>query len=579
MTKDIDFMAYADENTPPDIVLKMLHAAQRDKLTSLEREALLSTENAHLKVKLFGKSSERRKKPKEPDPQVFDEAKATADDLTKDEAIAVATGVLDQSTDNVTIKAPEKTKKEKIRKPIPAEYPRVEVIHDLNDDQKVCSCGCQMTSFGMDISEQLDVVPAYIRVLRHKRLKYACKSCEEGVKTAPVVTQAISKCMAAPGLLAHVAVSKYDDHLPLYRQSEIWGRMGVELSRATISSWVLKMGSALSPLIHHMQHHIVHSIYVKADETTIQVLRTPQKSDMSKSYMWVYMNANTPKPAVVYDYQETRQGERAKEFLNGFQGVLQTDGYSGYHCVTSQEGITAMGCWAHARRKFHDVYKLAKQEGVASKALEMIGKLYTIEAEIKEESNGIKLKTRQEKSTPILDAFYQWLNEIKPNVQPKGGLAKAIGYALNQKEHLMYYVKDGAVDIDNNKAERHIKPFAVGRKNWLFMGSPDGARAGATLLSLIETAKLNGLNPEGYLKHVLSHKIDGTDRKLIESLMPWNVRLPEEYPPPAQIDDEQTINYGKDLKKYNYFLEDLNGTCEGFSHFVRYQWGSVDGYV
>jgi hypothetical protein len=301
------------------------------------------------------------------------------------------------------------------------------------------------------------------------------------------------------------------------------------------------MGSALAPLIHHMQNHIVKGGYVKADETTIQVLRTPKKSNASKSYMWVYMNANTPKPAVVYDYQETRHGEFAKEFLDGFQGVLQTDGYSGYHCVTSQKGITAMGCWAHARRKFHDVYKLAKQEGIASKALEMIGKLYGIEAEIKDEPINIKLKVRFEKSTPILDAFYHWLNEIKPNVQPKGGLDKAINYALNQQEQLMYYVKDGSVDIDNNKAERHIKPFAVGRKNWLFMGSPDGAKAGATLLSLIETAKLNGLNPEGYLTHVLSHKIEGTDKHLIENLMPWNVRLPEEYPPP-QLDDEQTIN-------------------------------------
>ena len=541
MIKDIDFMARVDENTPPDIVFKMLLAAQRDKLTSLEREVHLSTEVAHLKVKLFAQSSEKIKKPKDPDPKVFDEAKATADDLAKDEAIAVTTGELNQALSDVAIEAQEKTKKSRGRKPIPAEYPRVEVIHDLTDDQKVCSCGCHMTVFGMNVTEQLDVVPAYIRVLQHKRLKYACKSCQEGVKTAPVVITAISKCMAAPGLLAHVAVAKFDDHLPLYRQSEIWDRMGVPLSRATLSAWILKMGSALAPLIHHMQHRIVQSVYVKADETTIQVLKTPKKSDTSKSYMWVYMNANTSKPAVVYDYQETRQGERAKEFLNGFQGVLQTDGYSGYHCVTSQEGITAMGCWAHARRKFYDVYKLAKQEGIASKALDMIGKLYAIEAEIKDATPATKLKLRGKKSTLILDAFYQWLTQIKPNVQPKGGLDKAIGYALNQKEQLMYYLKDGFVDIDNNKAERHMKPFAVGRKNWLFMGSPDGAKAGATLLSLIETAKLNGLNPEGYLKHVLSHKIDATDEHLIETMMPWNVTLSEEYPPP-QIDDEPIIN-------------------------------------
>eukprot|EP01035_Chromulina_nebulosa_P037592 gene37592-50750_t len=222
-------MVRVDKNTPPDIVFKMLLAAQRDKLTSLEREVHLSTEVAHLKVKLFGQSSEKIKKPKDPDPQVFDEAKATADDLAKDTAIAVTTGELNQALSDVAIEAQEKTKKSRGRKPIPAEYPRVDVIHDLSDDQKVCSCGCQMTAFGMDVTEQLDVVPAYIRVLQHKRLKYACKSCQEGVKIAPVVITAISKCMAAPGLLAHVAVAKFDDHLPLYRQSEIWDRMGVPL--------------------------------------------------------------------------------------------------------------------------------------------------------------------------------------------------------------------------------------------------------------------------------------------------------------------------------------------------------------
>ena len=540
MIEEIDFMARVDENTPPDIVFKMLLAAQRDKLISLEREVRLSTEVAYLKVKVFGRSSEKTKKPKAPDPDIFDEAKATADDLAKENAIAVATEALHHAASDVVIETPETPKKSKARKPIPAEYPRVEVIHDLSEDQKTCSCGCQMTSFGMDVSEQLDVVPAYIRVLQHKRLKYACTSCQEGVKIAPVVTQAVSKSMAAPGLLAHVAVLKFDDHLPLYRQSEIWDRMGVELSRATLSAWILKMGSTLSPLVSMLQHHIVQSDYVKADETTAQVLKTPQKKDTSQSYMWVYMTGRHPKPAVVYDYQESRKGDFAKTFLKGFKGVLQTDGYSGYHGVVAQEDITAMGCWAHARRKFHDVYKVGQQEGVASKALEIIGKLYTIEAEIKNMTPDIQLQTRQERSKPIVDAFYQWLLDIKPNVQPKGGLDKAITYALNQKEQLVYYLKDGRIDMDNNSAERQIRPFAIGRKNWLFMGSPDGARAGATLLSLIESAKLNGLNPEGYLKHVLSHKIDETDQPLIENLMPWNVQLPKEYPPPKIMEDQTT---------------------------------------
>lgn len=539
MIEDIDFMAKVDENTPPDVVFKMLLAAQRDKLKSLEREVRLSNENAYLKCIAFGRSSEKlkkHKKPKEPDPQVFDEAQAKPDDLKNDTALSVFTETLDQTTDTVDIEPLKTEKKSKTRKPIPPIYQRIDVIHDLPEDQKICSCGCAMTNFGADVSEQLSVVPAHIQVLRHKRLKYACKTCETGVKMAPVQTQAIPKCMAAPGLLAHVAVSKFDDHLPLFRQSEIWNRMGVEISRSTLSAWILKMGEALNPLVKHLQKHITQSSYVKADETTVQVLKTPQKSNISQSYMWVYLTGHHPQKAVVYDYQSSRHGDHAQNFLMGFpkkfQGVLQTDGYSGYHALTSKEGITGMGCFAHARRKFYDVWKLTQKEGIASKALEIIEKLYHVEAEIKDQSVEVKLKTRQEKSKPILDAFYQWLNEIKPHIQPKSGIDKAVQYALNQQKQLSYFVQDGRVDMDNNDAERCIKPFAVGRKNWLFMGSPQGAKAGAAILSLIESAKLNGLNPEGYLKHVLSHKIDANHEVLIESLMPWNVTLEDEYPPP-----------------------------------------------
>ena len=536
MIEDIDFLADVDENTPPEVLFKMLLAARRGYFSSLEREVILSNTVAYLKCSVFGKSSEKRKKP---DLQLFDEAKASADDLTQDHPLVIATQTLDESVNAVRVNTQEVTQKSKARKPINLNFPRIDVVHDLRDDQKMCVCGCTLTAFGADVTEQLQVVPAYIQVLRHKRLKYSCQSCKEGVKIAPVCSQAISKTLAAPGLLAHVAVAKFDDHLPLNRQAEIWNRLGVNLCRATLSSWVLKMGSALSPLLTHLQAHVCQGDYIKADETPLQVLKTPNKSNTSNSYMWVYCNANTPKPAVVYDYQKTRHGEHAKDFLKGFQGVLQTDGYAGYHTVTSQSGVQGMGCMAHARRKFYDVFQLTKQEGIASKALDMMGKLYAIEAEMKDEAVDVKLKVRQEKSKIILEAFYEWLIQIKGSVQPKGSLDKAITYALNQREHLSYFLRNGRVDIDNNSAERCMKPFAVGRKNWLFMGSPEGAKAGAVLLSLIETAKLNGLNPEGYLTHVLSHKMRQDDPQFIESLMPWNVTLTSEYPPPqTQIDDK-----------------------------------------
>lgn len=529
MEDDIDFMADVDDTTPPELVLKMLLAAQRDKLKSLEEKVFLSNENALLKIKLFGRSSEKGQR--QPDIHVFDEAKATPQDLEEDAPIVAETSTLDAALNEVD--PPQKEKKKKGRKPIPACYQRRDIIHDLPEHQKLCSCGCALSKIGEDVSEQLDVIPAQIYVKRHRRFKYACKTCQETVKITPVQNQAIPKSLGAPGLLAHVAVMKFDDHLPLYRQSEIWARLGVEISRATLSSWILKMGIAAAPLVRHLQKHLIQSGYVKADETVCQVLKTPEKSDKTNSYMWVYMTGNSPRSAVVYDYQESRKGGFAKEFLKGFQGVLQSDGYSGYTCVTEQTGITSQGCFAHARRKFQDVWKVAQKEGIASKALEVIGKLYDLECQIKDLTSDEKQNIREAQAKPILDAFHGWLLEIKPHVQAKGLLDKAIQYSLNQWDSLTYYVQNGEVAIDNNGAERRIKPFAIGRKNWLFMGSPEGAKAAATLYSLIETAKLNDVNPEGYLKFLLEHTIDANDTALMEKLMPWNANIENGYIKPS----------------------------------------------
>ena len=289
----------------------------------------------HLEAKLFASMSEKYKK----DPQVFDEAKAKGTELKEDKAFLKASKTYDKQTQKIDIKVEEKELKTGGRKPIPEKYDRIDIIHDLTEDEKVCDCGCKLTQFGEEVSEQLDIIPAKIYVKRHRRLKYACKQCQENVKIAPVQNQAVPKCLAAPGLLAHTAVLKFDDHLPLYRQSEIWERLGVDISRSTLSSWILKTGAALSPLVKYMQNHIVKSGYIKADESTLQVLKTPGKKDTSKSYMWVYMTGNNEQPAVVYDYQEGRHGEYAKEFLNGFKGVLQTDGYSGYNAVTDHKKV------------------------------------------------------------------------------------------------------------------------------------------------------------------------------------------------------------------------------------------------
>ncbi|CAO4835734.1 MAG: hypothetical protein FADNKDHG_01590 [Holosporales bacterium] len=515
-----------------------LFLSKCDRESALEKEnKILKEEIQLLRRKLFAKMREKYKN----DQQVFDEPKAGEEDLEADQAIQNASTKLDEKNKEINVQEPEKAVKKPGRRPIPEDYLRVEIIHDLSADEKICSCGCTLTQFGEEISEQLDVIPARIYVKRHRRLKYACKNCQENVKIAPVQNQAIAKCLAAPELLAYTAVLKYDDHLPLYRQSEVWDRLGVDISRSTLSSWILKIGDAVTPLIQEMQKHIVDSNYVMADETTVQVLRTFEKSNTTKSYMWVYMTGQSNQPAVVYDYQENRKGDHAQNFLNGFKGVFQTDAYRGYDQLTSKEGVASQGCWAHARRKFFDTWSVCKKEGVASKSLELIGKLYDIEREIASLSSLEKYKIRQEKSKPILDAFHTFLKDIQPNVQPKGLLNKAVQYTLNQWDALTFFLTDGKINIDNNAAERAIRPFAVGRKNWLFMGSPNGATAAANIYSLIESAKMNNLNPQGYLKYILEHKIDEGDAALIQKLMPWNPDLKnlidKDFPPPSTEND------------------------------------------
>jgi transposase len=558
LIKKYPFMGPIPKDASPEYLLKMLLSVPRGMLDMFEQNALLQNEKALLLMdkalllqKLYGKSSEKRKKTKDkkpdetPEPltQVFDEAVGTeeVEDNTIEEPDAESSTDMtsEKTLDQVVEEAlplknpedkPEKERPKRGRKPLPEGLFRENVLHELSEDKRFCSCGCLLSKIGEEISEQLELIPAQLKVLRHLRSKYACKTCQEGVITTPLPPQPIPKSMATPGLLAHVAVAKFDDHLPLYRQSEIWERLGVTLARSTLSNWILKMGTLLNPLVELMQTHIVNSDYVKADETTVQVLNEPERANVAKSYMWLYMTGAAINPAIVYVYEETRHGEHAKTYLEGFKGTLQTDGYSGYHCVVGQEGVSAAGCWAHARRKFFDVWTLAnKKEGAASKALDVIGKLYEIEEWMKEEKfdkNQIKAK-RQEKSKPILQAFHAWLIELQPKVPPKSPLATAITYALNQWQPLLQYLKDGRFTIDNNAAESQIRPFTVGRKNWLFMGNPLGAKAGAVLYSLIETAKANGLNPEKYLKFILE-KIPLLEPSNFVTLLPWNVQLPEE---------------------------------------------------
>ena len=316
------------------------------------------------------------------------------------------------------------------------------------------------------------------------------------------------------------------DHLPLYRQSTMLERLGVHISRATMSGWVLKCADLLSPLRNLLKNQIVSDTYVRADETTVQVLQETNRKDTTKSYMWVYLTGSHKNFAVVYEYQETRAGTGPEEFLKDFKGYLQTDAYSGYNGVTKKEGNTSLGCWGHARRKYVDVVKISQKPGKAAEIVGVIKGLYKIEEDMKERKltpEEVKI-IRQEKSKPILEELKKQLQKLILLVPPKNPLAKAIGYTLNNWKPLTVYLEDGRLDIDNNAAERAIRPFAIGRKNWLFMGNPKGAEAAAVIYSLIETAKGNGIEPYKYLRHVLE-TIPSIAPENLSSLLPWNVPL------------------------------------------------------
>lgn len=353
------------------------------------------------------------------------------------------------------------------RKPLPKDLPREQIIHDLLDAEKICACGSALHKMGEDRSEQLEFIPAQVKVLEHIRYKYACRSCCEGVKVAPLPPQPIPKSIAAPGLLAHVLVSKYNDHIPLYRQEHILQRYEIDIARSTLCHWVLRCGELFQPLIDLMKQQIIHHHYLCVDETPVQVLTEKGKAKLSNSYMWSYLTGPPENRLILYDYQSSRAGVAVTTFLEDFTGYLQTDGYAGYHTLQAKVAIKAVGCWAHARRKFVEIIKANKKARKAADAVNLIKQLYAIESEAKVQQLTIEgtQQLRQEKAKPILERFKLWLEETLKIVPPQSPIAKAIQYTLNQWNSLITYIEHGELMIDNNAVENAIRPFALGRKN------------------------------------------------------------------------------------------------------------------
>lgn len=485
--------------------LKLVIEQKNQRILALE-ELLANLTKRH-----FGTSSEKI------GPQqmeLFNEAEVVTEQ-------AEAVEIVEKTT---TIVEHQRRKKKRVS--IPAELERIEIIHDLTDAEKICPHDqTELKRIGCETHEQLDIVPAQIRVLKHIRYKYACPCCEQYMATAQKPKQPIEKSIASPGLLAFIATQKYVDGLPLYRQLAIFRRIGVMLDDASLANWMIKCGVLVQSLINLIHEHILQQWAVHMDETPMQVLKEPDKPPQSKSYMWVLLCA-TEKPAVIFHYSPTRSGDVAKALLRDYSGHLMADAYSGYDAVCEENKIIRGGCLVHARRKFTEA-KAVQPKGKAGKAdeaLSLIGKLYRIEAVAKDWSDDARLQIRQKESKPIIDKLKIWLDKSLSGVLPESAIGKALGYLHNQWASFIVFLQDGGYPIDNNPAENAIRPFVIGRKAWLFATSQRGAQASANLYSLTESAKLNDIEPYAYLQRVFTDLPNATCLEDIEKLLPWNVK-------------------------------------------------------
>lgn len=432
-------------------------------------------------------------------------------------------------------KTPGKKRGKSGRKKLPDYLPRIRIEHTLPASELQTKEGLVFEKIGEEITEELEIIPAQVRILQHVRFKYACKGREEhGIKIAPMKERVIPHSIASSSMIAHVLVQKYCYHMPLYRQEQEWKSFDIELKRNTLCHWVLKSADLLKPLAERLRYEVLDGTYIHADETPVTVLthgekKNGEQKNRQNSYMWLY--GNSLKNLVYYDYQETRAGSHALDFLKDFKGHVQADAYSGYDMVYATGDRTEVGCWAHARRKFHDIIKTEKKHKHAGYALIEIGKLYKLEAHIRalidsEDLGFDRIKQlRQEQAKPILDALKLWMNDLIGKAPPKSSLGTALSYALKNWRALTEYLDHGHLNIDNNFAENAIRPFALGRKNWLFHGNHDGARASAIIYSLLENAKAHGLKPHQYMTYVLDN-IKGAKTEMdVAALLPHKVAV------------------------------------------------------
>lgn len=511
-------MSQPSSSLPDDIdALRAIIEAQAEELRSqgslIEK---LSAELAVLRRSRFGKSSEKIKR-------TIEQLELALEDIE-------ATDAEDASSSTTTEdkkKAGDKNKPS--RKPLPDHLPRQTIIHEAACQCPVCG-GSDFIRNGETVTEILDYVPASFKVVRHIQPRFICKGCDTNIK-GEMPSLPIERGKPGPGLVSHVLVAKYCDHLPLYRQSKIYAREEVELSRSTMADWIGKTNALLAPLIAKLRDHVFAANRVHGDDTPVPVLE-PGRGRTKTGRLWTYVRdgrpyGDTAPPAVCYFYSPDRKGEHPQGHLKDFKGVLHADGYTGFDKLFETQGpggatVKGAACMAHVRRKFYDLTATKGSHPIAEEALNRIEDLYNIEREIRGSPPDARHTARQEKSKPIFDDLHHWLQAHLAKLPGKSNTAGAIRYALKRWQALGCFLDDGTIEIDNNAAERAIRPIALGRKNWLFAGSDKGGERAANILSLIETAKINGLDPEAYLRDILTRIADHPINR-IDELLPWNV--------------------------------------------------------
>jgi len=494
----------------PEALKRIIAAMAQDAVTAQAEIAKLRFQLARYRRAEFGRSSEKLERE-------ADQLELAIEALEADQAerLAAASPVV-----AAVIESAVEAKKP-ARRPLPEHLPREDMIHAA---PCACpSCGGALRRIGEEITETLDYVPGRFKVIRHVREKLSCRACDT-VVAAPAPDHAIARGRAGAGLLAHIVVSKYDDHLPLYRQAEIFAREGVELETSTLSGWVGATSAVLAPLIDVLAVDVMGSDTLHVDDTPVPVL-APGAGKTKIGRLWTYVRDERPfagdrPPAALFFYSADRKGEHPRAHLKGFTGVIHADGYAGFNELFAGNRVTEAGCWAHVRRKFFDVHA-AIGSPIAKEALDRIGQLYGVEETIKGLPPDHRRRERQQRSKPIAEALATWADETVRKLSRKSELAAAFRYMRGRWAALVRCFDDGRLALDNNPAERALRGVAIGRKNWLFAGSDAGGRRAAAMYSLIESAKINGINPQHYLADVLIRIADHPARRIAE-LLPWN---------------------------------------------------------